>query len=452
MNTIPTAAAVPESALRRCARAWTRFWFEPVHSHSLCLLRVFFGAVMTLRALRIYGLYRFNHLEPALPRYEYDAAEMYGDFTMPWSLFDWIPSPDIWWYARIDEITFVLLVLFTIGFGTRIVAPLLAAIYAYVFLASQCNYYHHVWCYTLVFSILAFSHCGDRYSVDSLLRGPAAARPLRMILPLRLIQVLMTVLYLFTCINKLNPGYLSGRIIFLFHEAGSIEGVFYQPVLDLIGYRGLGVFTVMMEGFVPLAIWFPRLRLLAIGVGVVLHLSIDMMMSQRTFSYQMMTLYIAFIHPAAGATIVLVDGTCALCRRARRFAGPFDWLRRLTWLDAADPAVASTVPASERAALQRGLGVITPEGRLRFGFAAWQQLLLRSPLTLLPALLLWIPGVRELARWGYRRLAAHRKRGGHVLSPATAIVPADTEAPWHASLAKCRSRRGPAGAATGVVL
>lgn len=398
---------------------WNRFWFEPVHTHSLALLRLFFGLVLTLRGLKLYGLYRIDDFELHLPRYEYDVEEMYGAFTMPWPLFDWLPSPSLWGYERIDEIGLVLLVLFTLGLFTRIVGPLLAGLYLYVFLATQLNYYHHVWCYTLVIAILAFSPCGEHYSLDALLRRRRPPHPLRPILPLRLVQVLMTVLYAFTFVSKLNHGYLSGRIMFLFHEAGSIEGPFYGPVLELLGYRGLAWFTLAAEGLVPLAIWFPRLRLPAICTGAMLHLGIDLMMSQRTFSYQMMTMYIAFIGPVAGAHLVLYDARCAWCRSARGIARGLDWLRRTTWIDVGDPALAGRIPEHERSRPIGGLTVIRPDGQRLAGFDALRHLTSRFPLTFLPGALLWIPGPSHALRWLHGRIAPRHGAGG-TPSPAPA--------------------------------
>jgi hypothetical protein len=442
LNT-PAVSAAPPSGLRAFAAAWNRFWFEPVHTHALGLLRLFFGLVMTLRALKVYGLYRIGDMRPALPRYEYDLEEIYGAFTMPWPKFDWLPAPTLWWYERIDEVGLLLLVLFTVGLFTRVVAPLLAGIFAYVFLATQLNYYHHVWCYTLVFAILAFSPCGERYSLDSYLRGKSMPRPRRSVLPLRLIQVLMTLLYGFTFVSKLNPGYLSGRIMFLFHEAGSIEGPFYGPVLELLGYKGLAWFTLAAEGLVPLAIWFPRLRLPAIWVGCMLHLGIDMMMSQRTFSYQMMTLYIVFTLPMAGAHLVLFDGRCEPCRRGRRIAGLLDWLRRTTWLDVRDPALVGRIPARERESLEEGLTVIRPDGGRLTGFDAWRHLLARFPLTFLLGAPLWLPGTSQLLRFAYERLATHGRRGGHVLPAAAPTTESEEEAPWTPALVNWRERLEP---------
>ena len=381
--------------VRRALDAWNRFWFRRVETHTLSLVRVFFGLALLLRSTDVYGLYRINALSPELPRYEYDGGEMYGAFTMPWRWFEWIPSPDLWLYNRIDEVTLVLLVLFTVGLFTRFVGVLLSAIFAYVLLASQMNYYHHVWCYTLVLPILAFSRCNDHYSLDAYFRGPSVAAARAPILPLRLLQVMVSLLYLSTFLSKCNEGWLSGRIMYLFHESESIEGLFHRQVLGLIGYQGLSVFTVLAEGFLAFALWVPRLRMPAIAAGVVLHMGIDAVMAQRTFSYQMIALYIAFLAPAAGCTVILHHGRH---QQLGRLANLLDWLRRLSWLDVRREEVRARLPADVRALAEHRTCVITPEGRVRTGFEALRSVLLRLPVTFFPGLLLCVPGAGQLAR------------------------------------------------------
>jgi predicted DCC family thiol-disulfide oxidoreductase YuxK len=391
--------------------AWTRFWFAPADTHGLCLLRLFLGGVLLMRQTRMYGLHRIDRFTAYIPRYEHSESSIYDlDFTMPWPGLGWVPSPNLWIYNRLDELLLFLALLMTVGLFTRFVVPLVAAIFIWILAASQVNYYHHFWLFTLLFTILAFSHCGERYSLDAYLRGPDAPRPKRPILPVRLIQVLVSLLYLFTFLAKMNSGWYSGEIMRIFDESGSIRGPFAPLFLNTLGYQGLSVSTLAAEGFLVFGFWIPRLRMVAIAVGVLLHLGIDAMMAVRTFSFQMWVVYIVFTHPSAGATIVLYDGRCGLCRRSRRIANLLDWLRRFSWLDFREPEVGALVPTAEREELERHMLVVTPDGRVHRGFDGWRRMMARCPATFLFSGLLWLPGVAQLGRVIYRRIADHRFR------------------------------------------
>ena len=202
-----------------------------------------------MRQTRFYGLHRIDRFRAEIPRYEYSQSSIYdADFSMPWPLLEWVPSPSLWLYNRLDEIMLVLAALFTVGLFTRTVTVVLSALFIYIMAASQVNYYHHFWLFTLAFAVLACSRCDEHYSIDSYLRGPYAPRPMRMILPVRLIQVLISLMYFFTCIAKLNHGWLSGEIMRVFDESGSIRGPFAPLFLKTLGYQGLSVSTLAAEG------------------------------------------------------------------------------------------------------------------------------------------------------------------------------------------------------------
>jgi len=408
------STTAPEPALgERALWLWNRFWFERVPSHSLSLLRLFLGITLLMRQTALYGLYRIHDLRAELPRYEYSADSMPDPhFAMPWRFLEWVPAPSLWTYRRIDEVVLVLALMFTAGWLTRVVTPLIAVLFAYVLAASQANYYHHFWVFTIAFTVLAFSHCGDHYSLDSYLRGPQAARPERSILPLRLLQVLVSTIYSFTFLAKLNHGWLSGDIIRIFDDSDSIVGPFRSLMLGTLGAQGLSLLTLAGEGFLAFALWVPRLRRTAIGVGIVLHLGIDMLMMVRTFSFQMMALYIVFVAPASGGAVALVDGRCALCRRMQRLGMLFDWLRRVTWRDFRDPSVRARIPDLPPERLEREMAVVTPDGRVHWGFFAWRELAIRFPLTLFPGSLLFLPGVAWLGRKLYARIARKRYDSG----------------------------------------
>lgn len=66
----------------------------------------------------------------------------------------------------------------------------------------------------------------------------------------------------------------------------------------------------------------------------------------------------------------------------------------------------------DRDALGDGLRVRFPDGSVTIGIDAVRSIAIRMPLTALPALLLWVPGLHRLGARGYALVAARRVRAG----------------------------------------
>lgn len=91
-----------------------------------------------------------------------------------------------------------------------------------------------------------------------------------------------------------------------------------------------------------------------------------------------------------------------------------DWLRRLEFRDMnADP----DLPVQMEAAMQ-GMPMRTGGGRVLVGFPAVRRALAQTPLGLLPAGFLYLPGVASLGDRGYRWVAVHRARDACAVRPA----------------------------------
>lgn len=105
---------------------------------------------------------------------------------------------------------------------------------------------------------------------------------------------------------------------------------------------------------------------------------------------------------------VIYDADCGFCESTRRLCERLDWLGRFEWRALQDPGVYRDHPSLTRAAcetalhLVRGLEVLT-------GFAAIRFLLRRFPLTMVPSLVLWLPGISQLGNWVYRWIARRHR-------------------------------------------
>jgi predicted DCC family thiol-disulfide oxidoreductase YuxK len=116
--------------------------------------------------------------------------------------------------------------------------------------------------------------------------------------------------------------------------------------------------------------------------------------------------------PAPGKAQVLYDGQCPFCRKSVEMLRRLDWLHRLSYVDARDPArlPATREPLDPQRLLQE-MHVVPPGGgRAYHGFGALRWLAWRLPLLWPLAPLLYIPGVPALGQRLYLWVARHRFR------------------------------------------
>jgi predicted DCC family thiol-disulfide oxidoreductase YuxK len=88
--------------------------------------------------------------------------------------------------------------------------------------------------------------------------------------------------------------------------------------------------------------------------------------------------------------LALYDGNCALCKASKEKSNKLDWLGRIQWISLQEYEKKGLQPSFRAVDLRRELHLI--EGvKVYKGFFAARKMLLQFPLTILPALLLYIP-------------------------------------------------------------
>jgi predicted DCC family thiol-disulfide oxidoreductase YuxK len=108
--------------------------------------------------------------------------------------------------------------------------------------------------------------------------------------------------------------------------------------------------------------------------------------------------------------IVLYDGQCPLCRKSVAILTPLDWLKRLEFRDARDPAnVPAREPPLAPARLLEEMHLITPDGStVHHGFHVFRWMAWRLPLLWPLAPFLYLPGVPWLGQKVYMWVARNR--------------------------------------------
>lgn len=250
-----------------------------------------------MRLIGIQNIFSNKLIQVGFPKHTFTTESSYriAAFRMPMPGFEWLPIPSLEWYQHIESLTLILAVLFTIGLGTRYVGPLMALLYGYMFVLSQFSFHHHVFCLVIALLILGFSPCADYYSLDKFIFGTKPKQ--RLAVPVRLLQILVTAIFLFSAVTKLNADWLSGVIFQILYERNFMFG----PIAPLLKqYQPWGIMAPFIVGSwiaIGIGLWLPRFRLAAFLLLIVTMLGMDTTMTINTYGYQMIALGVLFFNP-----------------------------------------------------------------------------------------------------------------------------------------------------------
>jgi hypothetical protein len=281
---------------------WNRFWFTPADPATLGLLRILIGAMLFYTHLVwTLGIDSFFGPHSWLP--PETIAAIPGHSVAKWSHFYWISSPALIWTIHIAAL--VVFALLTIGLFSRVMSVLAFLLtVSYINRASLAQFGLDDTNGMLALYLMV-GPSGAAYSVDRLLKQWRSKVPLPIEtsiganVAVRLIQVHMCVVYLFSGISKLQgPAWWDGRAILLAltnleYQSFDMTWMAKHPWLVAL----LTHITVFWETFYCALIW-PRLTrpiMLAIAVGV--HLGIGAFLGMWTFGIAMLIGNVAFISP-----------------------------------------------------------------------------------------------------------------------------------------------------------
>lgn len=296
--------------------AWDAFWFSPTSPSTLSAIRVLAGAMLLYTHLVwTMDLNAFFGPRGWLPHQMMEDYELAGSDPdgpsgpqppiprLTWSHFNWVQSPKLMWTTHI--VALVVFFLLTIGLFSRIMALL-----AFLFAVSYANRVmpgaffglDKINCMLALYLIVG--PCGARYSLDRLWRlkrggstevPPAATANLA----IRLIQVHMCLIYLFSGIGKLHgPQWVTGEATWL-----SFAMLEYQSldVTWLANWPKLLQFMTHLTVFWELtycALVWPRLtRPWVLLVAVLVHGGVILCLGMPTFGLAMLIGNLAFVSP-----------------------------------------------------------------------------------------------------------------------------------------------------------
>lgn len=109
---------------------------------------------------------------------------------------------------------------------------------------------------------------------------------------------------------------------------------------------------------------------------------------------------------------VIFDGDCGFCKRQVRLGKKMDWLQKLEWIPRLDASALKRFPQVQASESQNRMLSIRPDGKVYGGFFAVRDVMIHLVPTFLPALLLYIPGMRFLGVPAYTWISKNRHRFG----------------------------------------
>lgn len=283
------------------SQAWERFWFTPVPTTSLAVLRIVYGLVLTSFTLTLGpDLKSFFFREGLFPEHPVRA---------------WNPS--LLRLFQSDTAVVVLYVVLllsavaiTVGFR-----PQLASAVAWISMYSFVSRNGFVFnagdnLLKIIALYLVFAPSGAALSLDRWRRHRSEFWdfPLRSPWALRLIQIQLSVIYLFTFVEKIrgDTWYFGTAVSY----AQRLEYLQRFPLPDALAnsliFANLATYaTLAIELAMAVLVWNRKARWWVIPLGLALHVLVDLTINVGFFSVLMFILYLAFVPPETMTRLAL---------------------------------------------------------------------------------------------------------------------------------------------------
>lgn len=306
--------AVTRDYLSEVWEAWNAFWFTPTSPSTISAIRVLAGAMLLYTHLvwsfDLNGFFGPNGFLPQQLQHEVrlEGNDPDGPGPAPgierfvWSHFNYVHSPKLMWTVHIGAL--IVFFLLTIGFFSRVMALL-----GFLFAVSYANritpgaYFGLDQINCVLAFCLIFGPCGARYSVDRLWRlrrgntevPPSAAANLA----IRLIQVHMCIIYLFSAIGKVEGlPWVNGEaswLSFAMYEYQSLDMTWmanWPRTLNLMTHA-----TVFWELSYCALVWPALTRPWVLLMAIFVHGGIALCLGMPTFGLVMLIGNLAFVSP-----------------------------------------------------------------------------------------------------------------------------------------------------------
>jgi hypothetical protein len=271
-------------------RLWEAYWFRKVPPHQYALIRIALGVIGLAIMAGLSDIDTFWRLDglvnPTDSRVQQTATQLFGHDHAPVVAFG------------ASVATYLLL---SLGVGSHVTVPL-----AFVVAITQLSWNRLPLsgAYQVLLSLLfclAFADCGGIWSVDSWWRRKRG-RPNEAhvsIWPLRLLRFQVCLIYFITGWWKLqNVHWRDGSALQYVLSNTQFRRLPFDPPLWAAEFLTLGTYlTLFWELLFPVLVLHRTTRMVALAIGVMLHVGMLLTMELGTFPIVMMASYVAFLDP-----------------------------------------------------------------------------------------------------------------------------------------------------------
>jgi len=224
---------------------------------------------------------------------------------LPWSFYDQLQTPS--GMLILKSAMVLSLLLGAVGFLTVVTTKtsFLLVLFYQGLLRSFGHFNHDEMVGVYFLLVLAFTPCGDAFSIDSRLRKTKDERPtFAYAYPILLMQLLLAWTYFSSALIKLRVAgwkYLSPDnlpSLAIFHSLDNLHDTgfrlaFWLPQVKAYLPFAVG-FVLVWELLFPLAIFWRRVRWWILGVGIIFHLSTLFLMN--IFFPHQLAMYLVFVN------------------------------------------------------------------------------------------------------------------------------------------------------------
>jgi predicted DCC family thiol-disulfide oxidoreductase YuxK len=239
---------------------------------------------------------------------------------------------------------------------------------------------------------------------------------------MRLIQIQMALLFLFSGLNKIRgDDWWNGDAIWLVFVTNDY---YVRSVVDILAAHywlvNIATYsTIVIEIAFPFLVWQKQTRPFLLAAAIFLHSQFALLMGMPYFSFVMISGHMSFVRPrwlgrlaaawkqTAGEMEMIYDGRCGFCVRSMAWFLSFDGLRQIRIRDfRRNPS-----PIVTDAKMEQALYLVLPDGRALPGFEAYRHVVLRVPGMWWLVPLFYIPCLSRLAGHPiYNWVASNRSR------------------------------------------
>jgi hypothetical protein len=296
----------------RVQEAWSRFWFEPQDTTPLGLFRIAFGVVVTLWTLsQLPDLFTFYGPDGVLPQARPLESAQWGLLNIVSS----VPAVSIVWLA-----TLLAGIALVVGTRCRLAAVIvLLGLMAFerrnAYVLNNGDLLLRYLAFYLALAPSGAALSLDRWRSD---RDHFWSAPPRAPFAMRLMQIQLSLIYISTVWAKLQGDtWRNGTAVTFAMRVQDItrypppEFVLSSPLLA----EWLTFGTLALELSLGIFVWNRRARPWVLGLGVLMHLSIEVNVMVGFFSLGMLCLYLVFLPPATAVRVV--DRARAFVRHRR---------------------------------------------------------------------------------------------------------------------------------------